>query len=422
MMRLNICKALALSVVAVAPLCAQGLPVARPEEVGLSSQRLARIDSAMNRYVRDKRLAGAVVIVARNGKVPYLHAFGMRDVEAKDSMRPDAIFRIASQSKALTSVAIMMLQEEGKLLITDPVGKYLPEYQKTKVAIARDSGRYDVVDAKRAITIRDLLTHMAGISYGYGPARQAWSEAGITGWYFANRDEPIRETVRRMAALPFDAQPGERWIYGYSTDILGAVVEVASGQPLDVFIRTRITQPLRMKDTQFYLPPDKRARLTTVYSAQRDGTITRAPDTGVMESQGMYVEGPRKSFSGGAGLTSTVSDYVRLLQMLLNGGELDGVRILSRKSVELMIAPHVPAGTYTEPGTAFGLGFRVITDLGARGQLGSEGEFGWGSAYHATYWVDPKEKMIVIYETQLLPAGNIDDFARVRAAIYQALN
>ena len=227
---------------------------------------------------------------------------------------------------------------------------------------------------------------------------------------------------RRMAALPMQAQPGERWIYGYSTDILGAVVEVVSGMRLDEFIRKRITGPLKMNNTQFFLSPTQRTRLVTVYSAQPDGKIKRTPDEAGMTSQGKYVDGPRRNFSGGAGLTSTASDYGRLLQMLLNGGQLDDVRILSRKSVELMTAVHVPAETYTEPGSGFGLGFRVITDLGARGQLGSKGEWGWGNAYHGTYWVDPAEKMIVIYMTQLIPAGSIDDFAKVRALIYSSLN
>ncbi|HUP88093.1 MAG TPA: serine hydrolase domain-containing protein, partial [Longimicrobiales bacterium] len=351
-----------------------------------------------------------------------LHPFGFRDLEARDSMRANAIFRIASQTKALTTVAAMILQEEGKLLITDPVGKYLPEYQKTKVAIGRDSGRYEIVDAKRAITIRDLMTHTAGISYGSGPARELWTQAGINGWYFADRDEPIRETIRRLASLPFDAQPGERFVYGYATDILGVIVEVVSGKPLDQFIAERILKPLKLNDTQFFLPPSKRNRLVTVYSAGKDGTVSRTADDGGMQSQGKYVDGPRKSFSGGAGLTSTASDYGRFLQMLLNGGEMDGVRILSRKSVELMLASHLSPEKYPEPGNAFGLGFRVLTDLGANGQLGSVGQWGWGNAYHGTYWVDPKEKMIVVYMTQLIPAGSIDDFAKVRALIYQALN
>ena len=229
----------------------------RPEEVGLSSVRLQRLTAAFDHYVETNRLPGAVVLVARRGKVAYLHAFGARDRESSSPMREDAIFRIASQSKAPVSVAVMMLQEEGKLLIGDPVGRYLPEFARTTVAVPRAAGGYDVVPAKRAITIRDLLTHTSGISYGDGPASDQWKAAGITGWYFADRDEPVGATVGRLAALPFDAQPGEKWVYGYNTDILGALVERVSGQPLDVFLRSRIFDPLGMRDTAFYLPQRK---------------------------------------------------------------------------------------------------------------------------------------------------------------------
>lgn len=411
--------ALLLLVAAHLPLAAQELPRGKPEDVGMSSARLERLSTTFQRYIDDNRLPGAVVLVARRGQVTYSKAFGARDRESKAPMREDAIFRIASQSKALVSVATMMLQEEGALLIADAVGKYLPEFQKTTVAVPRTGGGYDVVEARRPITIRDLLTHTAGISYGAGPARDRWTAANIQGWYFADRAEPIAATVSRIAALPFDAQPGDRFVYGYATDILGALVEKVSGVPLDQFIRTRITEPLGMKDTHFYLPPEKRARLATVYSAG-EGGMARAPDAGGMVSQGQYVDGPRRSFSGGAGLLSTAADYARFLQMLLNGGELDGVRILSPKTVELMTVDHI-GDRYTTAGVGFGLGFSVVEDLGARGQLGSFGEFGWGGAYHSSYWVDPREQLVVVYFTQLIPAGSIDDHGKLRALIYQAI-
>ena len=218
----------------------------------MSSERLARLTQTLDGYVADDRLAGGVAMVLRRGKVAYVHTFGQRDSEAKAPMKEDTIFRIASQSKALTSVGVMILQEEGKLLISDPVSKYLPEFANTTVAVPKDGGGYDIVKAKRPITIRDLLTHTAGVSYGTGPARDKWEAAKITGWYFADRDEPVGATVSRLAALPMDAHPGERYIYGYSTDILGAMIEKVSGLPLDQFIANRLTRPLNMRDTSFY--------------------------------------------------------------------------------------------------------------------------------------------------------------------------
>ncbi len=387
---------------------------------GISTERMDRLTDALEGYVAADQLPGAVALVAHRGEIVYLEAFGHRDVQSGDPQEVDDIFRIASQTKALVSVAIMMLQEEGALLISHPLSRYLPEFEQTTVAEPRASGGYEVVPASRPVTLRDLLTHTAGVGYGGGIAAEMWAEAGIQGWYFANRDEPIRETVRRMAALPFESHPGERFVYGYSTDILGAVVEVASGLPLDEFLQVRILDPLGMVDTHFYLPLGKRDRLSVVYSVGESG-LTPAPDPGQMVGQGAYMEGPRASFSGGAGLLSTAHDYHRFLQMMLNGGELDGTRILSEKSVELMTVNHVGDRLGAESGGGFGLGFSVVDNLGERGTLGSEGEFGWGGAYHSTYWVDPEEELIVVYFTQVIPAGSLDDHARLRALVYQAL-
>ncbi len=418
---LGLALLLALSMAAPA-LRAEALERTRPEDVGLSSERLQRITAALQRYEQDGKLPGGVALVARRGKVAYLEAFGQRDREAGSPLREDAIFRIASQTKALVSVGIMALQEEGRLLITDPAGKYLPEFLETTVATPNEGGEgYAVKKAKRRITIRDLLTHTAGIGYGGGVAKDKWDAAGITGWYFANRDEPVGATVSRIAALPFDAQPGERWVYGYNTDILGALIEKVSGQTLDEFLRSRILVPLGMNDTHFYLPESKKERLAVVYSAKGSGLV-RAPDPGGMEGQGAYLDGPRKSYSGGAGLLSTAADYYRFLQMLLNGGELDGKRILSRKSVELMTVDHLRDIPFRDgQGQGFGLGFSVVKDVGARGIPGSVGEFGWGGAYHSTYWVDPKEELVVVYFTQIIPAGNVDDHEKLRALVYQAI-
>ena len=419
-------KALMLSVVLLValsgcqPVSVQDLVPGTPEAVGVSSERLERLDVAMQGYISNERLAGAVVLVARRSQVVYFKAFGERDREADAAMQNDSIFRIASQTKALVSAGIMALQEQGELLITDPLGKYLPEFMETTVAVRNDEGGYDIVPSSRRIVLRDLLTHTAGISYGQGLAKDRWAKAGIQGWYFADRSEPVGDTVVRMAELPFDAQPGDRWVYGYNTDILGAVAERVSGQPLDVFLRDTILDPLGMEDTHFYLPESKVDRLATVYSTAENG-LERAPDPGHMVGQGQYVNGPRESFSGGAGLVSTASDYARFLQMMLNGGVLDGRRILGRKTVELMTVDHLH-GIEFRPGQGFGLGFYVIEDVGARGVPGTVGEFGWGGAYHSTYWVDPAEELVVVYLTQLIPASRVDDHAKLRTLIYQALS
>ncbi len=392
---------------------------------GVSAERMARLSALLKSYVDQGRIAGAVVQIQQDGRTVYADAVGWRDKEARDPMRQDAIFRIASQTKALTSVAVMMLMEEGKLVLSDPVGKYLPEWRRTTVAVAKPGGGYDVVPAKRPITIRDLLTHTAGISYGAGPAEKAWRDAGIYGWYFADRQEPVSAVVARMAALPMAEQPGEKFVYGYNTDILGVLVEKLSGQPLDRFLDERIIKPLGMRDTAFYVPEAKANRLATVYGADPAG-VRRVPDPGKWEGaghvgQGHYLRGPRVAFSGGAGLTSTAADYSRFLEMMRRGGEIDGRRYLGRKTVELMVSDQLVDVAY-QPGMGFGLGFAVRTDLGKAGEPGSDGDYGWGGAYHSKYWVDPRERLTVVYMIQLLPAGDIDDHGKLRALVYQALN
>ncbi|MCM4166362.1 hypothetical protein KCTC52924_03296 [Arenibacter antarcticus] len=402
----------------------QNLETALPEEVGMSSARLDRLSSVLRQYVENGEMAGNVTLIARKGKIVYHSAFGSSDIESNKEMDTDAIFRIASQSKAIISVAVMILQEEGKLLIAEPIGKYLPEWKGTTVANKNENGGYDVVPAQRAITIRDLLTHTAGIGYGNGLAKDEWKAAGIQNWYFADRNEPIAETIARMAKLPMDAQPGERFVYGYNTDILGVVVEKVSGKPLDLFIKERILDPLGMVDTYFYLPKNKIDRLTTSYMAHKGKSLERAPEPGLGIGQGHYVKGPRKSFSGGAGLLSTSMDYARFLQMMLNGGALNGHRILSPKTVELMISDHVVSREipYTgRDGSGFGLGFSITKDLGQRGEPGSVGTFEWGGAYGSTYWVDPVEELILVYFKQLIPTNGVDDRGKLRSLIYQAI-
>ena len=404
---------------------AQDLRRSSPASQGLDEVRLERLDAALQRYVDDERIAGSVTLVLRDGRVVYSAAKGLRDIEANQRMTEDTIFRIASQTKAIISTGIMILHERGALQIGDPLSRYFPEWANTKVAVAKNGGGFDLVPLTRPITLRDLLTHTSGIGYGgfasTGPANQAWVDAGISGWYFASHDEPIGETVKRMAALPQQAQPGTQWIYGYNLDILGAVIEVASGQDLATFLRTEIFGPLDMDDTQFYVDPDEANRLAVVYQPRANGRgLERAPAVGSMLGQGEYVDGPRVSYSGGAGLTSTAGDYAKFLQMTLNGGILNGVRILAPKTVELMVTDHLN-GIPFQPGNGMGLGFSVLKDLGARGTMGSVGEYGWGGAYHSTYWVDPVEKLVVVYLTQLLNAGGVDDFSKLRSGIYQSI-
>jgi CubicO group peptidase (beta-lactamase class C family) len=400
----------------------QGFPAAPPASVGVSLERLNRLSSTMQQAVDAGRVAGIVTIVVRQGKVVELEAFGKRDIEASAAMQKDTIFRIASMSKAVTSVAAMILMEEGKLLLNDPVSKFIPSFKKTTVMVPPPAGAVQdtpvsVVPAKREITIRDLLTHTAGIGYGGGPAEAQYKAAKVYMWYFADKAEPIAQVIDRLAALPFDAQPGEKFVYGFNTDILGVVVEKASGMSLDEFFRTRIFQPLKMNDTHFFLPPEKRDRLAAVYG-YRDGKLTREPDEGM--GQGAYVDGPRQCYSGGAGLLSTASDYARLLQMLLNGGELEGVRVLGPKTVELMTSNHT--GTlFNEGRTGFGLGFEIVEHVGRSGLPGSVGVFSWGGAYHTLFWADPKEQVAAVLMTNLLPAGDSDLHGKFRALVYQSI-
>ena len=335
---------------------AQGFPPAAPESVGVSSERLDRLSKVMQQYIDQRRAAGIVTIVVR----------------------------IASMSKAITSTAVMILMEEGKLLLNDPASKFIPSFKRSTVAVAPAAGApadapIGILPAKREITIKDLLTHTAGISYGGGPAAAQWKEAGLNSFYCADKDEPIGALVERMGKLPMDAQPGETFLYGYNTDILGAVVEKVSGMPLDQFFKTPIFEPLKMNDTSFYLPTGKRARLAAVYLLKdATATVERAPDPGL--GQGDYVDGPR---------------------------------ILGPKTIELMTSNAV--GTlFNEGKSGFGLGFEIVDTVGAIGEPGSPGTFSWGGAYHTSYWADPKEKIVavlmnkfrfMVYQAVVAPVG-----------------
>jgi CubicO group peptidase (beta-lactamase class C family) len=397
---------------------AQALPkAASPEAVGLSTERLGRLSRVLQDAARDRQVAGTVTLVIRDGQVAYFEAAGAADLEQGTPMRTDSIFRIASMTKAVVSVGIMMLVEDGRLALTDPVAKFIPAFARTTV-LAAEGGRVAIVPARRAITIRDLLTHTAGISYGMGALAPYYSAAGFTQWYFADRSQNMSAWMDKLAALPFEAQPGDRWVYGYNTDILGNVIERISGQTLAEFLDTRLLRPLKMVDTSFFLPPGKIGRFAAVYAVGADGRISRAADG--HPGQGQYTGGPQVAFSGGAGLLSTAQDYARFLQMLANGGELDGTRYLSPTTVALMTSNHV--GTLYQNGTlGWGLGFEVVEQTGRAPRYGAAGEFSWSGAYHTSYWVDPAEKLVVVFMSQLLPAGPIDLNRRVRTLVNQAI-
>ena len=400
-----------------------------PRHAAFSAERLARIDSVFQGAVDRGELAGAVALVLRDGQPVYERAIGWADRDAGRRMTPTTLFRIASQTKALTSIAVMMLVEEGRLGLGDPVARYLPAFAQTTVAVRADTGRA-IVPAARLITVRDLLTHTAGISYGTDSivaplyAARGLGPAAGYGWYLADKPVPICTTVDQIAALPFVAQPGERFVYGYSTDVLGCLVERVAGMSLDTFFRTRITGPLGMPDTRFFVPVAERARLATVYASAGpppggSRAVPVRPAAAGGRGQGAYVDGPRVSFSGGAGLTSTARDYARVLEMLRNGGTLGGVRLLGPKTVALMTSNQ--SGTlFSTAGEGFGLGFQILERAGANGRPETVGTFGWGGAYGSTYEVDPREGLVLVVLTQQLP-NTSDALGRFPMLVYQAL-
>ncbi len=412
--------AFATVVFASTPLRAQATPRATtPRRFGFAVDRLARIDSMLDAAVAREEIGGAVALVLRDDQVVYERAVGWNDREAQRRMTPDALFRIASQSKALTSTAVLMLLEEGRLTLATPVSRYVPSFARTTVATRADTG-VAIVPAKRAITIRDLLTHTAGISYGTDASVRARYEAqGLGpaagwGWYTADKTEPVCTTIDQLGTLPFVAQPGEAWVYGYNTDILGCIVERVSGMSLDAFLRNRITQPLGMRDTHFFLPVAQRKRLVTVY-ANDSGRVRRAPDGA--RGQGHYIDGPRVSFAGGAGLVSTARDYARFLQMIAHGGRWNGQQYLAPHTVALMTTNQV--GTLHGTTTGFGLGFETTERYGATGSS-SVGTFGWGGAYGSNYKVDPAEGLVIVFMINQLPSGT-EVAGRFQTMLYSAL-
>ena len=389
----------------------------RPDN-GFSTERLRRVDAYLQGQVDSSRIAGAVGLVMRDGKVVYERAVGWADKESGRRMTADAMFRIASQTKALTSIAIMILFEEGRIALGNPVSRFIPAYARTTVMVNGQPVR-----ATRQITIKDLLTHTAGISYGTDTTLAAlYREKGLgpaagNGWYTADKDEPVCTTMERLATLPFLQQPGKEWVYGYNSDILGCVIEKISGIPLDEFIRTRITGPLRMSDTHFFVPVAQRNRLVTLYASDSTNHIARAPDGA--KGQGHYVDGPRRNFAGGAGLVSTARDYGRLMAMMLNGGELDGARILSPTTVALMTSNQSGA-LYPSGSESFGLGFSIIERLGGDNTPMSVGTYGWGGAYGSQYRVDPKQGVVLVFMINQMP-NRSDAASKFPTLVYQAM-
>jgi CubicO group peptidase (beta-lactamase class C family) len=394
----------------------------KPESVGLSTERLDRIDALLNRHVEDKKIAGAVALIARRGKIAYFRAFGVADNDKP--MHKDTIFRIASMSKPLTSTAVMLLYQEGRLLLSDRISKYIPEFRHPKVLEILPQGSdsaFKLVPAKREITIRDLLCHTSGIVHLFGqnwfpdPKRKLltdlYQEAGITDG-MCRPDETIGELVKRLAKMPLYGQPGEVWEYGLSTDVLGYLVEIVSGMRLDEFMRLKITKPLMMNDTCFYLEKYKLPRLSAVWETDWNGKLTKMGQgpqqsgklclnpSDAHETSGRYI-------SGGSGVLSTAYDYSRFCQMLLNNGELDGVRLLSRKTVELMTAANhigeLDAGFVHGRGWKFGLGFAIQTDRAYDENTRDEGVYEWAGVYSTRFSIDPKEQKITILMTQMSP-------------------
>lgn len=395
---------------------AQALSLPAPTQ----GERIRRIDRFLESYVSSEQVAGLVAVVLQDGQTVYEKAVGWADREAGETMQVDTIFRIASQSKAITSAAIMMLVEEGRVRLADPVSLFIPEFAKTTVAERTDDG-IAIVPARRQIQIRDLLTHTSGMSYGTDAhiatlyAEQGLGPAAGAGWYFADKTEPICSSIERLATLPFVSHPGEAYVYGYNTDVLGCVVERASGLSLDTFIRTRITEPLGMVDTHFYLPVEKRNRLAAVYGTATGGHYTRADDG--PRGQGHYVDGPRTSFSGGAGLLSTAHDYARFLEMIRRGGLYNGRRLLGSRAVGLMTTNQVGDIRPTN-GLGYGYGFETTDRFGAN-ELDPVGAFGWGGAYGSIYRVDPNARLVLALMFQMIP-NSTDLRQKFGTVIYQA--
>ncbi len=406
---------------------AQVLTESLPGAAGVDPARLERVDRLIQQYIDSGWINGATAIVARNGKIFYHKAMGYDDITAKTSLKKDAIMRIASQTKAITSVAVMMLYEEGKLLLDDPVSKYIPEFKNPVVLenYHEADTSYTTVPAKSEITIRQLLTHTSGLHYaqiGNKTFNAIYRKAGIVAGIGTDK-LLLANIIKKLATLPLAHHPGEKYTYGLNTDVLGYLVEVLSGQTLDVFFRTRIFEPLGMKDTYFYLPANKHHRLATLYTENQNKKAVKAPAT-LNINGSFYTDYPASDgtfLSGGGGLSATAYDYAIFMQMLLNEGTYNGQRILSRNAVRIMTTNQIGDLRLSRSNT-FGLGFEVVTPAGSAASLVPEGSFSWGGMFSSSYWIDPKEKIVGQLFLQIYPYSHGHIHEKFKIAVYQALN
>ena len=412
-------------------LAAQGVQLVRPEQIGLAADRLERITTLVQDAVDRDEIAGAVTLVSRLGQVAHLEAVGWRDVERDAPMETGTLFRIASMTKAVTSVAVMQLYEKGALMLADPVAKYLPVFAAMEVLTqaGEGGGAEYTLEPARPITIRHLLTHTSGLTYRFlSPPQLApyYLEAGIADG-LSQTDGTIGEMVDRLAALPLVHQPGERFTYALGVDVLGRVIEVITGETLADYMSTEIFEPLGMDDTGFFKRPTDADRFASIYTPRDDGIakVSEHPvvsaDRRTVYSNGYPYDGPQTYYSGGVGLSSTISDYARFLQALLNGGELEGARVLGRRTVQLMTRDHLAGLGVPDTGQRFGLGFEISRDPGLTGGPRSEGAFGWLGFFNTVYWVDPEERLVAIIMTQLYPNNRSELTDKFEVAVYSAI-
>ncbi|MFV5689140.1 serine hydrolase domain-containing protein [Flavobacterium sp. ZT3R25] len=393
------------------------------KSAGMSAERLAKIDAMCKEAIEKNEIPGAVVLVARNGKIIFYKAFGMADNESGKELKRDAIFRIASQTKAITSTAIMMLWEEGKFKLDDPISKYIPEFKNEQVLdTLYENGTYKTIPAKNPITIRHLLTHTSGIGYGAIDSdnrfKRIYKNAGITD-LFTTENISIEESIKKLAKLPLHHNPGEKFTYSEGLDVLGYFIEIVSGMPLDQFYKTRIFDPLEMNDTRFYLPESKHNRLVSIQKKE-NGNWIKFPTT--FYDPNYPVKGAQRFFSGGAGLSSTAKDYATFLQMYLNNGELNGIRLLSRTTVEFMMKNQI-GNLRGDTGAYHGLAFEVIDEKGENmGSRNSKGTFGWGGYFNTQYFADPKENIIGIIMKQTQAANTDSTGWKFRQLVGQSID